>query len=49
MRAERLTLPSARENLCGDGHRDPFLSHASGAYADAPIRSHAKAALSKNM
>jgi hypothetical protein len=24
MRAERLTLPSARENLCGDGHRDPF-------------------------
>jgi hypothetical protein len=26
-----------------------FLSHASGAYADAPIRCHAKAALSKNM
>jgi Protein of unknown function (DUF3551) len=32
----------------GDCYRDPFLSDASGAYAYAPIRTHARAALSKN-
>jgi Protein of unknown function (DUF3551) len=32
----------------GDCYRDPFLSDASGAYAYAPIRAHAKAALSKD-
>lgn len=32
----------------GDCYRDPFLSDASGAYAYAPIRAHARAARSKN-
>jgi Protein of unknown function (DUF3551) len=32
----------------GDCYRDPFLSDASGAYAYAPILTHAKAAPNKN-